>query len=202
VEVESQGATTHTQAYCGNVAAALAVLARLTGDAELAAALAAAPEAVEAAVGDAGSWAEEAVARLQRPRAAVAFGSAVGWAAALESALLLKEVAGIPAEGTETREGATSGMYALGPGQLALSLPAGTDTIVAEAEATCAGTGADVLRAPGGERADPRLTPLTTFPASVALAAELGLAVGLDVDSPPWVDAYYATARVAAEHED
>jgi fructoselysine-6-P-deglycase FrlB-like protein len=202
VEVESQEATTHTQAYCGNVAAALALLARLTEDAEMAAALDGVADEVEAALGLAGRWVEEIVGGLERPRAAVVFGSGVAWAAALEAALLLKEVAGVPAEGTETREGATSGMYALGPGQLALSVAAGADSHAAEAEATCAGTGAAVLRAPGGERADPRLAPLTSFPAAVALAVELGLAAGLDVDRPSWVDAYYATARVAVANED
>jgi glucosamine--fructose-6-phosphate aminotransferase (isomerizing) len=196
VEVESQEATTHTQAYCGNVAAALALLARLASDETLARALADSPQAVEAACERAGTWADEA-ARFERPRAAVVFGSGVGWAAALEAALLLKEVAAVPAEGVETREGATSGMYALGEGQVALSLPAGDDALLAEAEETCARSGATTLRAPGGDLADPRLAPLTTFPAAVALAAELGLAAGLDVDRPHWLDAYLATARVA-----
>jgi glucosamine--fructose-6-phosphate aminotransferase (isomerizing) len=198
VEVESQEATTHTQAYCGNVAAALALLARLASDETLARALAGAPEAVEAACVGADAWAVDAVL-VERPRAAVVFGSGVGWAAALEAALLLKEVAGVPAEGVETREGATSGMYALGAGQIALSLPAGGDPLLTEAEETCARSGATTLRAPGGELAEPRLTPLTTFPAAVALAAELGLAAGLDVDRPQWLEAYLATARVPAE---
>ena len=39
---------------------------------------------------------------------AVVFGSGPAWAAALEAALLLKEVSGMPAEGVETRRGATS----------------------------------------------------------------------------------------------
>jgi hypothetical protein len=47
------------------------------------------------------------------------------WAAALEAALLLNEVAGIAAEGVENREGATSAMMALQAGHLAR--PAWTD---------------------------------------------------------------------------
>ena len=47
------------------------------------------------------------------PETAVVFGGGPGWAAALEAALLLKEVARVPAEGVETREGATSAMMAL-----------------------------------------------------------------------------------------
>ena len=80
---------------------------------------------------------------------AIAFGSGPAWAAALEAALLLKEVAGVPTEGVETREGATSAMMALGPGDLALSLPTrADDELLAEAEEICAGQGARVLRAP------------------------------------------------------
>jgi glucosamine 6-phosphate synthetase-like amidotransferase/phosphosugar isomerase protein len=127
---------------------------------------------------------------------AIVFGSGPGWAAALEAALLLKEVAGIPAEGVETREGATSAMMALGPGALALSLPAGDgDPLLAEAEEICAGQGATVLRAPGGEGVDRRLAAVTTFPAAAALAMRIGLERGLDVDKPAWTDAYYRVAR-------
>jgi hypothetical protein len=55
-----------------------------------------------------------------------------------------------------------------------------------------------VLRAPGGETADRRLAAVTTFPAAAALSATLGLAHGLDVDRPAWVDAYYRVARTTA----
>ena len=106
------------------------------------------------------------------PETAVVFGSGPGWAAALEAALLLKEVALVPAEGVETREGATSAMMALGPEPLALSLPAGVgdDPLLAEAEEICAGQGATVLRAPGGETADRRLAAVSAFPAAAALS--------------------------------
>ena len=90
------------------------------------------------------------------PPVAIAFGSGPGWASALESALLLKEVAGVPAEGVETREGATSAMMALRPGYLALSLPTGPDPLIDEAEAICGGRGATVVRAPCSGEADRR----------------------------------------------
>jgi len=67
-------------------------------------------------------WADVLGSGLDTPRAAVVFGTGHGLVAASEAALLLKEVAGIPAEGMETREGATSGMYALGRGQFVLAL--------------------------------------------------------------------------------
>ena len=201
VQVESQDAVTHTQAFCGNVLVALRVWARLTGDEALADALAGAPDAVAAGLGPASTWAATTADAIpEQPTAAIAFGSGPGWAAALESALLLKEIARIPAEGLETREGATSGMYALAPGQLAVSLPStGADPQLDEAEATCRATGATVVRLPDGEAVDRRLAAITTFPAAVALSIELGLGAGHDVDRPSWVDAYLATARIQTD---
>jgi glucosamine 6-phosphate synthetase-like amidotransferase/phosphosugar isomerase protein len=127
---------------------------------------------------------------------AVAFGSGPAWAAALEAALLLKEVSGMPAEGVETREGATSAMMALHPGDLALSLPTrADDALLAEAEEACAGRGARVLRAPVPTTEDRRLAAVSTFPAVAVLSASIGLTRGLDVDRPAWTDAYYRVAR-------
>jgi glucosamine--fructose-6-phosphate aminotransferase (isomerizing) len=196
VHVEEQETETHTQAYCGNLAAAFAIWARVTGDAALSESLAAAPTALARLIDEAEAWAARAADGIGAPSAAVAFGSGPAWPAALEAALLLKEVAGVPAEGLETREGATSGMYALAPGHLALSLSTGEDGALAEAEQTCRRTGATVLRLPGGEALDARLAGLATFPAALALAAELGVRAGLDVDHPAWADAYYNTTRV------
>jgi glutamine---fructose-6-phosphate transaminase (isomerizing) len=194
VSVPNQRAVTHTQAFCGAVVAALRVWAELTADPELEAALRGAPEAVADAVASAGAWAGEL--GDVGAETAIAFGSGPGWAAALEAALLLKEVACVPAEGVETREGATSAMMPLGPGSLALSLPAGPlDPLLVEAEEICAGQGATVLRAPGGEGADRRLAAVTTHPAAAAFSARLGVARGLDVDKPAWTDAYYRVAR-------
>jgi hypothetical protein len=66
-------------------------------------------------------------------------------------------------------------MMALRPGMLALSLPAGAgDPLLAEAEEICAGQGATVLQAPGGEGVDRRLAAITTFPAAAALSMRIG----------------------------
>jgi len=196
VAVPHQRAVTHTQAFCGAVAAVLAVWSEATGDRGLAAALAAAPDGVEGVLPAAEAWAQEAGA--DDAQAAIAFGSGPGWAAALEAALLLEEVAGVPAEGVETREGATSAMMALQPGHLAVSLPVAdaADPLLDEAEEVCRERGALVLRAPaaGGDR---RLAAIATFPAAALLAARVGLARGLDVDRPAWTDAYYRVARQA-----
>jgi fructoselysine-6-P-deglycase FrlB-like protein len=196
VAVSHQRAVTHTQAFCGAVAAALAIWAELTRDAGLRDAVAAAPAAAAVAVEAARRWVED-VHGLDAP-VAVAFGSGPAWAAALEAALLLKEVAGIPAEGVETREGATSAMMALQPGHLALSLPTGDDPLLAEAEAICRDRGATVARAPLVEGADRRLAAITCFPAAVALAERIGVERGLDVDRPAWTDDYYRVARTSA----
>ena len=40
-----------------------------------------------------------------------------------------------------------------------------------------------------------RFSAVTMFPATVALAARLGVESGLDVDQPAWTNAYYAVAR-------
>ena len=196
VTVATQQAVTHTQAFCGNVTAALAVWAHMTEDDDLAASLRALPGTVAATCDAAETWAG-GLPELQPP-AGVVFGSRHAWAGALEGALLLKEVAGIPAEGAETREGATSAMYPLRPGHLVVTIPTAGDTLLDEAEATCAARGATVVRAPGGDLADPRLSAITSFAATVALAARLGVESGLDVDQPAWTDASYAVARGAA----
>ena len=193
VTVLHQRAVTHTQAFCGGVTAALALWAEITDDDGLRDVLGRLPEAIAADLGAVEAWAEHVVSL--DPAAAVAFGSGPGWAAALEAALLLKEVAGVPAEGVETREAATSSMMALRQGHLALGLPTGEDALLDEAEEVCRLRGATVLRAPVPRLADRRLAAVTTFPAAVALSERIGVARGLDVDRPAWTEAYYSVAR-------
>jgi fructoselysine-6-P-deglycase FrlB-like protein len=191
----SQDAVTHTHAFCGAVAAGLWLLAELTGDDRLRTAVAAAPASAAAALADAERWAETALSDVATPAAAFAFGSGAAWAAALEAALVIKEICQIPTEGVEAREAATTAMTTLGPEHLVVSLPTGRDPVVLESERVCASRGARVLRAPGGDRADRRLAAITTFPAAVALAVELARRAGIDPDRPGWIDTYYATAR-------
>jgi fructoselysine-6-P-deglycase FrlB-like protein len=203
--VESQRAVTHTQALAGAYGAGLALWAAVTGDAELAALLATAPEAAARAIAATDAWAGDAMAAAIQdgdaasapslPPAAIAAGGGPAWAAALELALMLKEIARIPAEGVETREGATSAMFGLHPGHLMVSLDAPGDPLGDEAVALCAAAGATTLRLPGAGGLDARLAPIATLPASAALSAGLALAAGHDVDRPTWTDAYYETAR-------
>ena len=194
VTVLEQRAVTHTQAFCGNVAAALAVWAEISADSGLTEALTTLPDVVQRSVAAATGWVES-LPELDPP-AAIAFGSGPAWAAALETALLLKEVAGVSAEGVETREGATSAMMALAPGQLAVALTTGPDPLLEEAACICAARGATVVRTPD-TGADRRLAAITTFAPAAALSASLGLRRGLDVDHPAWTEDYYRVARPA-----
>jgi glutamine---fructose-6-phosphate transaminase (isomerizing) len=195
--VASQRAVTHTQALAGAYACTLALWAAVTGDEGLRSLVEGAAAAAATAVEQAEAWASSRLPGLDRPAAAVAAGGGPGWAAALELALMLKEVARVPAEGVETREGATSAMFGLRPGDLMVSLDPEGDPAGDEALRLCGATGAATLRLPVRAGEDPRLAPITTLPAAAALAAELALAGGHDVDEPAWTEAYYATARSA-----
>ena len=194
--VASQRAVTHTQAVAGAYATGLALWAAICDDAELEAVLATAADAAGHAVREAELWAAD-VDEPPLPAAAVVAGGGTAWAAALELALMLKEISRVPAEGVETREGATSAMFGLGPGHLMVSLDPAGDPLGDEAVRLCAAAGASTLQLPGGAGVDGRLAPITTLPAAAALAAGLALAAGHDVDRPTWTDAYYETARSA-----
>jgi fructoselysine-6-P-deglycase FrlB-like protein len=117
VHVQEQETHTHTQAYCGNLAAAMAVWARAAGDDVLLETLSAAPSVLETLIAEAEAWAPGAADEVGAPSAAVAFGSGLAWAAALEAALLLGEVAGVPAHGLENPRGRHDRCVRARPGQ-------------------------------------------------------------------------------------
>lgn len=195
VQVASQRAVTHTQAFCGAVTACLAIWAEVADDRTLGRAVSGVPEVCERSLAMTERWADESFADMPTPSAAIAFGTGPAWAAALEDALLVKEIARVPCEGGETREGVTAAMTALLSDHLALSLPIRDDPLVGEAEEICRARGAHVLRAPGGVEADRRLCAIATFPAALALSVELALRAGWDADNPEWIATYYTTAR-------
>ncbi|CAN5548392.1 hypothetical protein BH24ACT5_BH24ACT5_08840 [soil metagenome] len=192
--VDSQDAVTHTQAYLGNLTSALGLWARIADDHSLADAVSMADQVLVDAVHAAADTRYDA--SVSDGATAVVAGTGAAWVAAQEAALLLAEIAGVPAYGMETREGATTGMYALGGDDLMVSISAGPpDDLLREAEDVCRERGARIVRLTTGAGADPRLAAISTFPAAAALAIDLGLQRGRDVDRPPWVDAYYRTAR-------
>lgn len=200
VENPYQRAVTHTQGYCGAVLMALAVAAQITSDDTLRRAVYEAPDACQRAIESATEWGARLRAELPTPTSAVAYGTGVGWVAALEAALLVKEVAQIPCEGVETREGATATMTYLSTDSLVLSMPSEThDPLREEDDEICRSFGATVIEPPTGGYADPRLAPITTFPAALAVGVELALRRDLDPDRPAWSEAYFATARRSSE---
>jgi fructoselysine-6-P-deglycase FrlB-like protein len=202
VRLTEQRAVTHTQAYLGNLVTAMSVWATATGDAALAEAVTASPSTCAAALSAVGKWLPVALAEAGDPSAAIVFGGHFAWTAALEAALLLKELARIPAEGVETREGATSASFGLSETSLAFSLSSSHDPAAAEAESICRSMGARLVRAPEAESPDPRLSPLTLFPSTLALAIEISLRRGKNVDRPVWTDAYFSTARGNGSERD
>jgi glucosamine--fructose-6-phosphate aminotransferase (isomerizing) len=192
LDLPPQHSDTHTCGYLANLLTAQLLYRELAGQ-ELAV-LDAAPERVAAALAGAPDWARNA-ARGLRPKAATAFATGAGVPAALETALLLKEVAGIYTEGMDAREAATTGMYALDDGFLTLAHAAPGDPVAAETLEICAGRGATVLEVPGVIAGEEVIAPITTFPAALALALELARARGRDPDHPPWAATYYRTAH-------
>jgi fructoselysine-6-P-deglycase FrlB-like protein len=191
-----QRAVTHTHAFCGAVLAGLDIWEGVAGDPELRNVVRGASDACARALDGVHRWMDR-VAQVSDRGSCVVFGTGVAWAAALEGALVLKEIAQIPAEGAETREAATSLMTAATAGTFVLALPTGHhgDPLAHEAALALAARGAEVLMVPGSERQDPRLSPITSFPYFAALAIEQGLRKGLNVDHPDWLGSYKATAR-------
>ncbi len=197
--VFQQRAATHTQAFAGSIVTALQIWAHVSEDDDLSRAVETTADRFEELLQTVAAWAPDALASVPQPRSAIVFGSGCAAPGALELALLLKEVSRIPAEGVETREGATSAMFGLTqPADLAVSLapdPPAADLV--EAEELCAGAGATVIRAPS-DLGDQRLAAIAALPAACAISAELALRAGHDVDAPAWLDAYYRTARTAS----
>ena len=89
-------------------------------------------------------------------------------------------------------------MFGLDRGHLMVSLDPDGDPPATRRCGCARRAGGDDAAPPGRcADADARLAPITTLPAAAALAAELALAAGHDVDQPAWTDAYYETARSA-----
>jgi glucosamine--fructose-6-phosphate aminotransferase (isomerizing) len=197
VASEGQRSHTHTRSYCGSLAAGLAVVAAIGGDAALEGVLGSAARWVAEALRAAPAWLGDLPPGLG-PSNAVVFGAGGAWPAALETALLLKEVAGVPAEGGEAREGATSATFGLSSTSLAVAVPTDSDAQTAGAIDACAATGARAVVLPQVRGAPAVLSPVTSFPYALALAAWIADARGLDVDRPAWAERYYSTVRSTA----
>jgi fructoselysine-6-P-deglycase FrlB-like protein len=203
VTVHNQRAITHTQAYLGAALVALDLVGRLAGDESVRSAVRSVPEHLEPQLQAASAWADELSDGLEVPVSSLVFGTRHAWPAAMEAALLLKETSIVPAEGMETREGATTGMYALSSSHLALGLGLGTaDQLASEALRVCAATGARTLRVDPPEGSSPLVAVATLFLHPLALAIRLALLQGRDPDQPGWYAAYQETAWSSAPTSD
>lgn len=203
VTLPGNTAFTHSSAYTANVAMGLAILARATADQGLIEAVAGLPDAADAAVRQATGWPVAEVIGTMRPRMVLGTGDGPAWAAGLEMALLAREVGRAPAEGTELREAATSSMFGVGPGDLALIAEVGESgshgaALEMEAEEALRARGAHVVHLPGGGLGDRRLAPILAFPSSVRVAIHLAELAGLDPDDPATSATYYRTARLGS----
>ena len=88
----------------------------MTDDRDLGAVVAGAPAAAARAVAAADTWADESAPDVERPVAAVVAGGGAGVGRRRSRPrCMLKEIARVPAEGVETREGATSAMFGARP---------------------------------------------------------------------------------------
>jgi D-arabinose 5-phosphate isomerase GutQ len=190
--VADYGTETHPQDFCNATLGCLALLARLAGNRELRSLVDSVPGLVAATVDGVADWLE----RPPQPVAVVGAGHATAGAGALELALLVKEIARVPAEGLETREAATSALTGMHEGCLAVGLASHGDPFLAETERLWSRSGASILRIPFGADVDPRAVPIVSFPAGAALAVVLAQAARLDPDRPWWVPAYFSTARM------
>ena len=193
VRVDTLRARTHTQGYAGSLAAGLCVLARMSGDHTLRDAVLGAGDRLAHGVATAAARPPDAG---PRPHAGVCVGTGPAWPAALHAALCLREVAILPIDGYETREGATTGRFSTVPGDLALTIAGPQpDPLPDAAAAGLAEGGARVLAVTGDPGADPRLAAIMAMPHVRAIAIDLALAAGLDPDAPAWAGAYDRTAR-------
>jgi glutamine---fructose-6-phosphate transaminase (isomerizing) len=184
-----------TKSYIALLAQSLALVAAWTGDAGLAAALAALPDQLRAAW--ACDWSPLPQA-LRHARGLYVVGRGPGFGIAQEAALKLKETAGLHAEAFSAAEVRHGPMALVGPDlpllvfRQADGSRAGTDALIADALAN----GATVLVAdhdpvPAGAvalplpAADPATLPILGIQAFYRAAAALAVARGRDPDRPP-----------------
>ncbi|MSO44193.1 MAG: SIS domain-containing protein [Thermoleophilia bacterium] len=193
VRVETLRARTHTQGYAGSLAAGLSVLARMADDSGLRTALNDVGERLAPLVERAAATPRDAG---PRPHAGVCVGTGSAWPAALHAALCLREVAILPVDGYETREGATTGRFSVVPGDLAVTIAGPRpDPLMHEATSILTDAGARVVAVAGDAHADASLAPILALPQVIALAIDLAQMADLDADAPAWADAYDRTSR-------
>lgn len=190
----TQRGFTHTQVFCSELFVLLEAWASLSGDDHLARALCGLPDALGHTVDAANRWFECALRPGPVPDAIIAFGSGGGWTAAMQTGLLVKEIAGVVCVGLETSEAADP-VIMLGPSGLAVSIRCAESSADDRVCNLAAASGARVVNFPGLDHGDSRLLPISSLPATIALAIDLGTKLKREIDSPRWVSAYEAGMR-------
>lgn len=182
-----------TKSYIASLAALVHLVSAWTEDAALASALDQAPTLLRHAF--ALDW-SSAVEALQAARGLYVIGRGLGYGAAQEAALKLKETCGLHAEAFSAAEVRHGPMAIVGPGFPVLMMTQSDEAqaSVAELAAEFGARGAEVLLAGGaadGVRslptipADPALQPMLLIQSFYGMAAKLAVARGLDPDKPP-----------------
>ena len=182
-----------TKSYIASLAALIQLVAAWAEDAELAQALAGAPILLDQAFRL--DW-SPAVEVLKPARGLYVIGRGLGFAAAQEAALKLKETCGLHAEAFSAAEVRHGPMAIVGPGfpVLMMSQHDEAQESVAELAAEFSARGAEVLLAGGVAqgarllpvvRAHPALEPLLLIQSFYRMAATLAFARGFDPDRPP-----------------
>ncbi|MGH2347474.1 MAG: SIS domain-containing protein [Chloroflexota bacterium] len=142
--------------------------------------------------------------RLARCRRIFIIGAGPCWAVAQEAALVLKEVANVPAEAVQLREMAqgTTAVVDETVGVIAVNPPGPGEAIGRQLLALCEGLGATTLEVGAtsmGLRIDvpchDLLTPLIYSGPLFILAGELAVRRGVDSDHPQWEAAYLRATR-------
>jgi glucosamine--fructose-6-phosphate aminotransferase (isomerizing) len=164
------------------------------------------PERIAQSLDQARHQIAEIAAGLAPCRRAFVFGAGPAWAVAQEAALVLKEIANLPAEAAQTREMAqgTTAVVDASVGVIGV-LPSGLGQDVGRRVlAQCAALGAVTLEVgadPNGLQVDVPchhlLSPLIYGGPLFILANELAVRRGIDSDHPHWEAGYLQAVRRA-----
>ena len=198
-----------TKTYSATLAATELLLVELLGDAagdHLRLALRAAADAADEAIGAAEPLVEALAHELRDARHLFVTGGGLGYPAALEAALKLKEMALVHAEGAEAWEMTSGAATMLGPDAVVIALaPAGParsalGELLTHAAAWGARTievgperlveGSALLPLPADAAEDH--APLSAVPPVALLAFALARARGANPDRPDWIERYHS----------
>ena len=186
-----------TKSFVAQAVAGARLVAAWQDDTALAAAIAALPRALEAALAHERAWCDAALPLLHTAERLYVIGRGTGLAIALEAALKLKEVCGVHAEamsGAELRHGPLAlvepGFAVLvfaprGPAQAPLLAVAAQLRKRGAQVLLAAPQGTPLAQLPLATTAEPDLDPIAAIAPFYAMVESLARARGRDPDAPP-----------------